>query len=923
MSNIYFLEPSWIGTGLTNQIYFIIYGIIYCINNNKKYLVLNNFRLEPMTEKFCGISDILDIHYLNILLNKYNIIVFDRNKLNFNIDTITYGVNENVIDITEEIKQKYYSNNKLQIPVGTILNNIKGDPYPGEAKKININYKLNDIYITEEYSEYIHNDIIINLQNPEYISNWSQIDECYTQNEELFVYFLKNIKFNNRFINYSNNALLIDSNNEYAHLPLVNLKDKKVNVIHLRVEKDMTGHMLSHNKMTQEEYDINLQNKYIELIKNNFTKEDIIFVLSYDINNNVINFLRDNAYEFYISKKNIFDGREKHAIIDLLIGEKCNNIFIGNWNFDIRQGSTFSYLLHIRNNALKNIFIDMYNIQQNEVVIENNKFNKKNFEDYILYKNNYNYVVNRFKKLCNMPLDINEHLPTLYKYAKECDSILECGVRGCISSWAFTYGLIDNENKNNKKLFLNDLVECDINDLLNNTKNIGRLKIDYKWCSDLDLKIEENVDIVFIDTFHVYGQLKRELNKFSKIANKYIIMHDTNVDEIYGECIRLDWDASSLSRSTNIPVDEITKGLKFAIDEFLENNNDWVIHEIFINNNGLTILKKIENHNKKFLPISFSIPEEKICHTFDLTIKNKIEAYVKPLIDRNQSYIYNKEEDYYNDLKTSYFALTHKRNGWDCLRHYEILANNCIPYFSDIDKYPKNLLYFYPKELIKESNKLYEKVKNLDIEDFVTNYDYINTYITILKKLKEHTINNLTTKSLANYIINSSNNNPSNILVLSPNSNEDYLKCLTIHGFKKLFGSKCHDYPKIPCIYKSCNSTTLYGNGFTYSKLLDDNIYRDDNLDKTIEEDIKNKKYDIIIYPQSSINYIFYDIISNVYDSSKIIFLNGEDHVTHFHLKHFNDMICKGHFCYIREFLDFNKYDYFVQFVKYFDKIRI
>ena len=43
MSKTLFLEPSWFGTGLTNEIFFIIYVIIYCINNYKKILVINNF----------------------------------------------------------------------------------------------------------------------------------------------------------------------------------------------------------------------------------------------------------------------------------------------------------------------------------------------------------------------------------------------------------------------------------------------------------------------------------------------------------------------------------------------------------------------------------------------------------------------------------------------------------------------------------------------------------------------------------------------------------------------------------------------------------------------------------------------------------------------------------------------------------------
>ena len=65
--------------------------------------------------------------------------------------------------------------------------------------------------------------------------------------------------------------------------------------------------------------------------------------------------------------------------------------------------------------------------------------------------------------------NINEHLPTLYRYAKECDRIMETGVRGCISSWACLCGLMDserNERKEPKYLFLNDIDSCNIHELL-------------------------------------------------------------------------------------------------------------------------------------------------------------------------------------------------------------------------------------------------------------------------------------------------------------------------------------------------------------------------------------------------------------------------------------------------------------------------
>lgn len=200
------------------------------------------------------------------------------------------------------------------------------------------------------------------------------------------------------------------------------------------------------------------------------------------------------------------------------------------------------------------------------------------------------YIQQKYKWLCNSPSDINEHLPTLYTYAMECESILELGVRGCISSWAFTNGLLNN-NKPTKQLFMNDLTVCDIRELLEKTKSLN-IQIKYEWINDLNLDIKQNVDLTFIDTWHIYGQLKRELNKFSKITNKYIIMHDTTVDGIYGETIRNGWNANKQSSETGFPIDEINCGLNKAISEFLENNQDWYIKERFTNNNGLTILAR-------------------------------------------------------------------------------------------------------------------------------------------------------------------------------------------------------------------------------------------------------------------------------------------------------------------------------------------
>lgn len=202
-------------------------------------------------------------------------------------------------------------------------------------------------------------------------------------------------------------------------------------------------------------------------------------------------------------------------------------------------------------------------------------------------------IVQTYTHYTDTRSDINEHMPTLFNYAKKCERILELGVRGCVSSWAFARGLLEN-GMDQKYLFCNDLVPCNISTLVKQCM-LNDITVEHKWCSDLDLEFEKgSFDLVFIDTFHVYGQLKRELQKFGEISKKYIIMHDTTVDSVGGEALRSGFNIQHMCNVTGFPREEIVTGLQPAIDEFLAENPIWSIEEVFTNNNGLTILKRVD-----------------------------------------------------------------------------------------------------------------------------------------------------------------------------------------------------------------------------------------------------------------------------------------------------------------------------------------
>ena len=142
------------------------------------------------------------------------------------------------------------------------------------------------------------------------------------------------------------------------------------------------------------------------------------------------------------------------------------------------------------------------------------------------------------------------------------------------------------------KITLNDITQCDVNELIEDTKDTT-LIIDCKWISNINLVVDRNYDLIFIDTWHVYGQLKRELAHLQKFATKYIIMHDTEIDKITSESIRNKHDIEDKMKQFNFTKEEVECGLQKAIDEFLLEHHEWKIKEIFTNNNGLTILERV------------------------------------------------------------------------------------------------------------------------------------------------------------------------------------------------------------------------------------------------------------------------------------------------------------------------------------------
>ncbi len=200
-----------------------------------------------------------------------------------------------------------------------------------------------------------------------------------------------------------------------------------------------------------------------------------------------------------------------------------------------------------------------------------------------------NVFLDEYNSASKTPSDIYEHIPTLYEYATKCNHITECGVRSVVSSYAFAHALV---NKESSRLIQVDIVNNNTITAFGQKCLANNINYTFYKSSDLECPLEPT-ELLFIDTWHVYGHLKRELERWHSYTSKYIIMHDTTVDAYEGESIRIGMNIINQHYETGIPINEIKKGLWPAIEEFLANHSEWIIDKRFTNNNGLTILKRV------------------------------------------------------------------------------------------------------------------------------------------------------------------------------------------------------------------------------------------------------------------------------------------------------------------------------------------
>ena len=143
---------------------------------------------------------------------------------------------------------------------------------------------------------------------------------------------------------------------------------------------------------------------------------------------------------------------------------------------------------------------------------------------------------------------------------------------------------------------------------------------------------------------------------------------------------------------------------------------------------------EFEQYFGNVIAIGFAFPTKK------LKFGEKKTQFMSQSVPGNpRTYVFDKEEDYFADYQKSQFGITGAKAGWDCLRHYEIMGNGCMPLFENIHECPRHVMMHVPKALLTKIMFWYVN----DQKWLMREYNYY------LEELQKYVVKFCTTEAVA------------------------------------------------------------------------------------------------------------------------------------------------------------------------------
>jgi hypothetical protein len=179
-------------------------------------------------------------------------------------------------------------------------------------------------------------------------------------------------------------------------------------------------------------------------------------------------------------------------------------------------------------------------------------------------------------------------------------------------------------------------------------------------------------------------------------------------------------------------------------------------------------------------------------------------------------------EDYLEEYRASYFALSTKKGGWDTFRHLEILFSGAIPLMPNLGVAHPFALAHYPKKLL--TSVLHSQMREGPALPDDDTREFLATWAK----------NHLTTQAMAQYLVDVSGMAPDRVLFVDTSlaSRTDYLSAFTFIGLSEVLGSALVAAFEPSYLFDDFTGDTsrFYGKGFGYTRVVPASLRSQESL---------------------------------------------------------------------------------------------
>jgi hypothetical protein len=354
--NIFYCKVGFPCTGLCNQLYNIANTMVMAATHDgNKVIILDDFLNDNALHLLgrTSVPDVLDLDKMNTSLKPYGITLIYKHNVEMTLEKVEYGLKDVcTIDITSSIRNTFYKKNHLYIPQWTGINDVIGkDPCPQMRKQIYVYYSLNGVPFMETFHE---RKLIFNGPVEIKHGNYDGKGESAVMTPDKRWLTRINRDHSGELKPLFDTFLTMFQFCEYYHKEcstflnkVMDYSEQTINVWHVRNESDAIGHWCKANGLSEEAYREKYETCFIQTVRSHISKDCLNIALTADVeNNNIIDTLRQDGYSIEARPNIPGIGREMNGVIDLIMGFRCNGVFLGNINPHVMQGSTFSFVLY-------------------------------------------------------------------------------------------------------------------------------------------------------------------------------------------------------------------------------------------------------------------------------------------------------------------------------------------------------------------------------------------------------------------------------------------------------------------------------------------------------------------------------------------------------------------------------------------------